>query len=72
MKRGLKRLKEARIGASPIPVGTMVVFTKNEEAWRGRVSEVGALRNGEPIYYVKNAVSDNGKVQSFDVKARKS
>jgi hypothetical protein len=70
MKRVLKRLKEVRIGASPIPTGTMVVFAKNEEAWRGRVSEVGALRNGEPVYYVKNAVSDSGKVQSFDVEGK--
>jgi hypothetical protein len=70
MKRVLKRLKEVRIGASPIPVGTMVIFAKNEEAWRGRVSEVGALRNGEPLYYVKNAVSDSGKVQSFNVEGK--
>jgi hypothetical protein len=63
MKRVLKRLKETKIGASPIPTGAMVVFAKNEEAWRGKVSEVGALRNGEPLYYVKNAVSDSGKVR---------
>jgi hypothetical protein len=57
MKRILKRLKEVRIGGSPIPVGIMVVFAKNEEAWRGRVSEVGMLCNGEPLYYVNNAVN---------------
>jgi hypothetical protein len=69
MKRVLKRLKETRTGASPIPVGTMVVFAQNEEAWRGRVSEVGALRNGEPLYYIKNAVSAIGN-GVFDVEGR--
>jgi hypothetical protein len=67
MKRVLKRLKEVRIGASPIPIGTMVIFAKNEEAWRGRVSEAGTLRNGKPVYYVKNAVSDSGKEQTLNV-----
>jgi hypothetical protein len=47
----------------------MVVFAKNEEAWRGRVSDVGALCNGETFYYVKDAVSDTGKVQSFDIES---
>jgi hypothetical protein len=70
MKRVLKHLKEVRIGASPIPIGTMVIFAKNEEAWRGRVSEAGVLRNGEPLCYVKNAVSDSGKVQSFNVEGK--
>ncbi|MDR2097591.1 MAG: hypothetical protein LBP37_03645 [Spirochaetaceae bacterium] len=36
----------------------------------GRVSEIEALRNGEPLYYVNNAVSDSGKVRSFDVESR--
>jgi hypothetical protein len=58
MKRVLKHIKEASIGASPIPIGTTIVFAKNEEAWRGRISEVGASRNGEPLYYIKNAVFD--------------
>jgi hypothetical protein len=48
----------------------MVVFAKNEEAWRGRVSDVGTLRSGKPIYYVKNAVSDSGKVQTFNVEGK--
>jgi hypothetical protein len=68
MKRILKRITETRIGASPIPVGSMVIFAKNEEAWRGRVSDYGTLSNGKTFYYIKDAVSDdNGKVQSFDV-----
>jgi hypothetical protein len=69
MKRVLKRIAETRIGVSLIPVGSMVIFAKNEEAWRGRVSDVGALYNGETFYYIKDAVSDTGKVQSFDIES---
>jgi hypothetical protein len=69
MKRILKRITETRIGASPIPVGSMVIFAKNEEAWRGRVSDIGVLCDGKTFYYVKDAVSDTGKVQSFDIES---
>jgi hypothetical protein len=70
MKRVLKRLKEVRTGASPIPVGSMVIFAKNEEAWRGNISDTGTLRNGKTFYYIKDAVSDSGKVQSFDIEGK--
>jgi hypothetical protein len=70
MKRVLKRLKEVRIGASPISAGSMVVFTRNEEAWRGRISNCGTLSNGKTFYYIKDAVSDSGKAQSFDIEGK--
>jgi N-acyl-D-aspartate/D-glutamate deacylase len=70
MKRVLKRIAETRTGASPLPVGSMVVFTKNEEAWRGGISDMGTLRDGKTFYYVKDAVSDSGKVQSFDIEGK--
>jgi hypothetical protein len=69
MKRVLKSITETRIDASPIPVGSMVIFAKNEEAWRGRISDCGTLSNGKTFYYVKDAVSDTGKVQSFDIES---
>ncbi|MDR2303817.1 MAG: hypothetical protein LBE10_04445 [Treponema sp.] len=67
MKRVLKRLSETRIGASSIPAGSMVIFAKNEEERKGRISDRGTLPNGKTFYYVKDAVSDSGKVRSFDV-----
>jgi hypothetical protein len=70
MKRILKRITETRIGASPMPVGSMVIFAKNEEAWKGRISDCGTLSNGKTFYYVKDAVSDSGKVHSFDVEGK--
>jgi hypothetical protein len=70
MKRVLKHLIETQTGTSPIPVGSMVIFAKNEEAWRGRISDCGTLSNGKTFYYVKDAVSDSGKVQSFDIESK--
>jgi hypothetical protein len=70
MKRVLKRFSETRTGAPPMPAGSMVIFAKNEEAWRGRISDCGTLSNGKTFYYVKDAVSDSGKVQSFDVEGK--
>jgi hypothetical protein len=49
MKRVLKRLSETRIGASPIPTGSMVIFAKNEEEWKGRISDMGTLPNGKTL-----------------------
>jgi hypothetical protein len=48
----------------------MIIFRKNEEAWRGRISEMRTLRNGKTFYYIKDAVSDSGKVQSFDIEIK--
>jgi hypothetical protein len=45
----------------------MIIFCKNEEGWRGRISEMRTLRNGKTFYFVKDAVSDSGKVHSFDI-----
>jgi hypothetical protein len=70
MKRVLKHLRETRIGDSSIHIGSMVIFRKNEEAWRGRISEMRALRNGKTFYFVKDAVSGSGKVQSYDIEGR--
>jgi hypothetical protein len=70
MKRVLKRLYETRIGGSDMRIGLTVVFAKNEEAWRGRIADTGTLRNGKTFYFIKDAVSDNGKVQSFDIESK--
>jgi hypothetical protein len=70
MKRVLKHLHETRTGASSIPVGSMVVFGKNEEAWKGRITDKGTLRDGKTFYYIKDAVSDSGKLQSFDIESK--
>jgi hypothetical protein len=51
-------------------IGSMIIFYKNEDAWRGRILEMGTLRNGKTFYYIKDAVSDSGKVQSFDIEIR--
>jgi hypothetical protein len=70
MKRVLKRLYETGVGDSTFPIGSIVIFRKNEEAWRGRTSDMGTLRDGKTFYYVKDAVSDTGKVQSFDIESK--
>jgi hypothetical protein len=33
-------------------------------------TEMGTLCNGKTFYFVKNAVSDSGKVQSFDIEGK--
>jgi hypothetical protein len=48
----------------------MIIFCKNEEGWRGRISEMGTLRNGKTFYFVEDAVSDSGKIHSFDVEGK--
>ncbi|MDR2053234.1 MAG: hypothetical protein LBP80_07455 [Treponema sp.] len=68
MKRVLKRLTETRTGG--IRIGLTVVFAKNDESWKGRISDMGTLPNGKTFYYIKDAVSDSGKVQSFDVESK--
>jgi hypothetical protein len=70
MKRVLKHLIETQTGTSPIPVGSMVVFIKNEEVWKGSIADMGTVRNGKTFYYVKDAVSDSGKVQPFDIEGK--
>jgi hypothetical protein len=71
MKRLLKRLRETRIGDSTtMHIGLTVVFAKNEEAWRGRIADMGTLPNGKTFYYIKDAVSDSGKVHSFDIEGK--
>jgi hypothetical protein len=70
MKRVLKHLHETRTGESSIRTGSMIVFCKNEEAWRGRISEIGTLHNGKTFYFVGDAVSESGKVHSFDVEGK--
>jgi hypothetical protein len=70
MKRVLKRLRETQIGGSAMRTGLTIIFRKNEEAWRGRISDMGTLRNGKTFYYINDAVSDSGKVQSFDVEGK--
>jgi hypothetical protein len=70
MKRVLKHLHETRIDTSSIPVGSMVVFCKNEEAWKGKITDKGTLRDGKTFYFIKDAVSDSGKVQSFDIESK--
>jgi hypothetical protein len=68
MKRILKRLYETKIGDSTaMRIGLAVIFDRNEETWKGRISDMGTLRNGKTFYYVKDAVSDSGKVQSFNI-----
>jgi hypothetical protein len=51
MKRVLKHLRETRTGDSTMRIGLAVVFTKNEEAWRGRITDMGTVRNGKIFYY---------------------
>jgi hypothetical protein len=70
MKRVLKHLRETRIGESSMRIGLMIIFCKNEEAWRGRISEMRTLRNGKTFYFVEDAVSDSGKVHSFDIEIK--
>jgi hypothetical protein len=70
MKRVLKRLRETRTGDSAMRGGITVVFAKNDEAWKGRIADTGTLRNGKTLYCAKNAVSDSGKVQSFDIEGK--
>jgi hypothetical protein len=70
MKRVLKRLRETRVGDSSMRIGLTVVFVKNEEAWRGRIVDMGTLPNGKTFYYIKDAVSDNGTVHSFDIEGK--
>jgi hypothetical protein len=70
MKRLLKHLRETRIGGSTMCIGLTVVFAKNEESWRGRIADMGTIPNGKTFYYIKDAVSDSGKVQSFDIECR--
>jgi hypothetical protein len=71
MKRVLKRLHETGINDdSAMRIGSTIIFRKNEEAWRGIISEMGTLRNGKTFYYIKDAVSNSGKVQSFDIEGR--
>jgi hypothetical protein len=48
----------------------MIIFCKNEEGWRGRISDMGTLRNGKTFYFVEDAVSDSGKTHSFDVEGK--
>jgi hypothetical protein len=67
MKRVLKHLHETWIGDSSMRIGSTIIFRKNEKAWRGIISEMGTLRNGKTFHYIKDAVSDSGKVQSFDI-----
>jgi hypothetical protein len=70
MKRVLKHLRETRIGDSSMRIGSTIIFRKNEEAWRGGISDTGTLRNGKTFYFVEDAVSDSGKVQSFDIEGK--
>jgi hypothetical protein len=69
MKRILKHLHETRIGDSSMRIGSTIIFRKNEEAWRGRISDMGTLRNGKTFYYIEDAVSGSGKVQSCDIES---
>jgi hypothetical protein len=51
MKMVLKHLQETRVGDdSTMRIGSTIIFHKNEEAWRGIVSEMGTLRNGKTFY----------------------
>jgi hypothetical protein len=70
MKRVLKRLYETKIGDSTQYIGMTVVFGKNEETWRGRISDMRTLSNGKTFCYIKNAISDSGKVRSFDIESK--
>jgi hypothetical protein len=66
MKRVLKRLHETRVGDSTMRRGLTVVSGGNGEAWKGRIADISTLRNGKTFYYIENAVSDSGKVRSFN------
>jgi hypothetical protein len=70
MKRVLKHLHETRIGESSMRIGSMIIFCKNEEAWRGRISDMGTLCNGKTFYFIEDAISDSGKIHSFDVEGK--
>jgi hypothetical protein len=70
MKRILKHLKETRIGDSTQYIGSTVIFGRNEESWKGRISDMETLSNGKTFCYIKNAISDSGKVQSFDIESK--
>ena len=48
-------------------IGLTVAFGRNEEVWQGRIADIWTLRNGKTFYYIKSAVSDSGKVQSFNI-----
>jgi hypothetical protein len=45
-----QRLHETRIGDSTMHIGLTVVFGRNDEAWKGRIADIGALRNGKTFY----------------------
>jgi hypothetical protein len=66
----LKHLSETRIGDSTHYIGLTVIFGRNEETWKGRIADMGTLRNGKTFYHVKDAVSDSGKVQSFNIESK--
>jgi hypothetical protein len=70
MKRVLKHLHETQADDSTFSIGSAVIFCKNEEAWTGRISDKGTVRNGKTFYFIKDAVSDNGKAQSFDIEGK--
>jgi hypothetical protein len=61
-------LREIRIGDSSVKEGSKVRFGKNEEYWTGIVSgNASELSNGKMFYWIENAVSDSGKIRSFDI-----
>ena len=69
MRRVLvKRLKETKVGDSTMQIGLTVVFGKNEEEWKGRITDIWTLRNGKIFYEIENVVSNSGKVQSFTIR----
>jgi hypothetical protein len=70
IKRVLKHLHETRIGDPTMRIGLTVVFAKNEDAWKGRIADMGTLPNGKTFYFVKATVSNSGKVHSFDIESR--
>jgi hypothetical protein len=49
-------------------LGLTVVFGRNDEAWKGRISDIWTLRNGKTFFIIKNAVSGSGKVQTFTIR----
>jgi hypothetical protein len=58
MKRILKHLHETGVGDdSTMRIGSTIILHKNEEAWRGIVSEMRTLRNWKTVYYIKDAIS---------------
>ena len=61
----VKRLTETKVGDSTMQIGLTVVFVKNEEEWKGRITDIQTLYNGKILYEIENAVSGSGKVQSF-------